>query len=119
MVDVRRRSSQRFGNDTADLLERFRKGRIVRRVFLRERRDGLRRLTFVLIERERLAVRRKRRYARVGRNEAGAVLFQLQVAHDRRQYRPGTVRKSGAAKAGMEFVSDGSAANLRAPFEHE
>ena len=48
-----------------------------------------------------------------------AVLFQLHVADDVGTNGAGGVRQRGAAEAGMKFVGDGGAADLRPALEDE
>ena len=83
-----------------------------------KRRDRLSRFALVLIQRKRAAIRRKRGYADFRRDDSG-LLFQLHVADDVWTNRPCAVRQRRATEAGMEFVGDRRAADLRAAFEHE
>src|ERR1039458_3725696 len=47
------------------------------------------------------------------------MLFELHIAHDVWTNRPSAVRERGATEAGMKFIGDGSAADLRPALEDE
>ena len=119
MVDVRRRGSKRFPNDSGNLLQRLPEFRVLRSIFLRERRDFLRRLLRILIKRKRSPIGRQRGYAQFRRDPVQAVLLQLHIAYDVGTDRSGRVRQRGTAKTRMELICNRGPANLRTTFERQ
>ncbi len=79
----------------------------------------MRRFILVLKEGKGATIGRERSDAGFRRDEFQAVRFQLHVADDVGANRSGSVRQRGATEAGMEFIGDGSAADLQSAFENE
>ncbi len=117
MIDIGRSSGERFRDYFADLSQRFFELGILGRIFLREGGDRLRGFVFVLIERKGATIGRERGDAGLRRDEPQAVFFQLHVADDVWTNGAGGVSERRATEAGMKFIGDGSAADLRPAFE--
>ena len=96
----------------------FSNSAIFRCIFLREGGDRLRGFVFVLIK--RMSARPSGESAvtqRIRRDQLEPVLFQLHVTDDVGTNGTGGVRERGATKAGMKFIGDCGAADLRAALE--
>src|ERR1700687_3161602 len=73
----------------------------------------------VIVEKERVAIRRWREDTRVGRENFTIEFIELHIAGNVGAERAESVRESGGAEAGMKFIGDGAAADHFAAFEDE
>jgi len=73
----------------------------------------------VVVEEERLAVRRRSKDARIGIENFTIEIIELQIARDIGAERTERVCESGGAEAGMKFLGDGATADHFAAFEDE
>jgi len=113
------RGRENFRDYFADLSQRLLELGIFRGIFLREGGDGRRGFVFVLVERKRASVGRERGDTGLGCDVPQAMFFKLHVADNVWTNRTSGVRQRGTAEAGMKFIGDGGAADLRPALEGE
>jgi len=117
VVDIGWRGRENFRDYFADLSQRLLELGIFRGIFLREGGDGRRGFVFVLVERKRASVGRERGDTGLGCDVPQAMFFKLHVADNVWTNRTSGVRQRGTAEAGMKFIGDGGAADLRPALE--
>src|SRR6266403_2794117 len=101
------------------MLESLRELGIFRGVFGGEAGDAAGGFGVIVVEEERFAIDRRGEEAGVGMQHVTVVFLKLHVGRDVGAQRADGVRESGGAEAGMEFLSDGAAADEFAALENE
>ena len=79
----------------------------------------MRGLLEVGVENQRAPIRQQRYGAYIRLGQLEPVPLELHVAHDVGAQWPRAMGERRAAEAGMKFLGDGRAADLRAAFEHQ
>src|SRR5215472_15399843 len=82
-------------------------------------RHATRSFGVIVVEEQRLAVRRGREDARIGIVEVKLEFLELHVTSNVGAQRPNAVRERGGAEAWMKFLGDRSAPDHFAAFENE
>src|SRR5580704_4189334 len=119
LFDDRRREAEQVIHNFGRLCQRFLKLAILRGVVLRKCLDRARGIGFTFVKKNGAAVGRGSEKLQIGINHSQAMARQLHVAYDFGHQRAPGMRKRGAAKPGMKFLSDGRTADDVAAFENQ